>query len=197
MKPAKFHYEWSRELLFGESHVAFEGFRECGKSSLIMRTFPLYVLTFPSDEWQYVVIIKNNMTQARKALKNITNEFINNPMINARLLKILKNTSDIFEVRLDCGNGKTMNILIEAYGKGASIRGLNNKDVRPSILILDDPQDSSDLQSEVIPDQDWDWFLSDVMFLAQSARVFIIGNNLGERCIIERIAKNSDNMGLS
>ena len=91
------------EQLHSNRFLAVVGSSGCGKSSLIMRTFPLYVLTFPSDEWQYVVIIKNNMTQARKALKNITNEFINNPMINARLLKILKNTSDIFEVRLDCG----------------------------------------------------------------------------------------------
>lgn len=194
VKPASFHYEWSRELLFGETHAAFEGFRQSGKGSLILRAFPLYSLTFPSDDWSYIVILKANMNQARKALKNITNEFMNNPMINARLYKVIKNTSDVFEVRLDVG-GRLQTVLIEAYGKGASIRGLNNKDVRPSLILADDIQDSADMQSEVVPDQDWDWFLSDVMFLAQSARVFIIGNNLGERCIIERIAKNADNMG--
>lgn len=195
VKPAKFHYEWSKELLFGETHVAFEGFRQSAKGSLILRAFPLYALTFPNDDWSYIVILKANMAQARKALKNITNEFMTNPMINARLMKVIKNTSDVFEVKLDVGSGRTQNVLIEAYGKGASIRGLNNKDVRPSLILADDIQDSSDMQSEVVPDQDWDWFLSDVMFLAQSARVFIIGNNLGERCIIERIGKNADNMG--
>lgn len=192
--PAKFHYEWSRELLTGDGNCAFEGFRESAKGSLILRAFPLYALTFPSDKWKYIVILKANMAQARKALKNITNEFMNNPFVNARMIKVLKNTSDIFEVVLDTGGGE-MTMLIEAYGKGASIRGLNNKDVRPSLILADDIQDSADLQSEVVPEQDWDWFLSDVMFLAQSARVFLIGNNLGERCIIERVARNCENMG--
>lgn len=192
--PADFHYEWSKELLFGEANVAFEGFRESAKGSLILRAFPLYALTFPCEKWKYIVILKSNMAQARKALRNITNEFINNKFINANIIKILKNTADVFEVVLDTGRGE-MTMLIEAYGKGASIRGLNNKDVRPSLILLDDIQDSSDMMSEVVPEQDWDWFLSDVMFLATSARVFMIGNNLGERCVIERIARNADNMG--
>jgi len=195
VKPAKFHYEWSNELLGGEGNVAFEGFRESGKGSIILRAFPLYALTFPSEKWKYIVILKSNMAQARKALKNITTEFMQNPFINARMIKVLKNTSDVFEVILDGGNGKNITVLIEVYGKGASIRGLNNKDVRPSLILLDDIQDSSDLQSEVVPEQDWDWFLSDVMFLAQSARIFMIGNNLGEKCVIERVARNADSMG--
>jgi predicted phage terminase large subunit-like protein len=195
VKSPAFHYDWSRELLNGEGHAAFEGFRESGKGSIILRAFPLYALTFPNDKWRYIVILKANMAQARKALRNITNEYMNNPFINARLVKVLKNTADVFEVELDGGNGKNITILIEAYGKGASIRGLNNKDVRPSLILIDDCQDSADLLSEVVPEQDWDWFLSDVMFLATSARVFMIGNNLGEKCIIERVAKNADRMG--
>lgn len=194
VEPAPFHYEWSNALLNGDGHNAFEGFRESAKSSLILRAFPLYALTFPSERWKYIVILKANMAQARKALKNITNEFMNNPLINARLVKVLKNTSDVFEVVLDL-YGKDFTVLIEAYGKGASIRGLNNKDCRPSIIIADDLQDSADMNSEVVPEQDWDWFLSDVMFLAQSARVFVIGNNLGERCIVEKIGKNAESMG--
>jgi predicted phage terminase large subunit-like protein len=195
VKPASFHYDWSRDLVRGEGHVAYEGFRESGKTSIILRSFPLYALTFPDDRWQYIVLIKANMAQARKGLKNITNEFMNNPMINARVVKVLKNTSDIFEVVLDKGGGEEITILIEAYGKGASIRGLNNKDVRPSIIVIDDCQDSSDLLGETVPENDWDWFLSDVMFLGQSARIFMIGNNLGERCIIERVARNSSSLG--
>ena len=194
VKPASFHYDWSNDLLFGEGHVAYEGFRESGKSSLILRAFPLYALTFPSEKWKYIVLIKANMAQARKGLKNITNEFMHNPMINARVVKVLKNTSDVFEVILDVGGSNTT-VLIEAYGKGASIRGLNNKDVRPSIILIDDCQDSSDLLGETVPENDWDWFLSDVMFLGQSARVFMIGNNLGERCIIERVGKNASSLG--
>ena len=34
---------------------------------------------------------------------------------------------------------------------------------------------------------DWDWFLSDVKFLGKRSRIFLIGNNLGEKSIIERV----------
>lgn len=194
VKPATFHYEWSKELLDGDGHVAFEGFRESAKSSIILRSFPMYALTFPSDKWSYIVILKSNMAQARKALKNISNEYLNNKFINARLIKVIKNTSDIFEVIVD-NDGRKMNVLIEAYGKGASIRGLNNKDVRPNLIIADDIQDSADLLGESVPENDWEWFLGDVMFLGQSARIFLIGNNLGERCIVERVGRNCENLG--
>jgi predicted phage terminase large subunit-like protein len=195
VKPAKFHYEWSKELLHGDGHIAYEGFRESGKTSIILRTFPNYALTFPADEWAYIVFIKANQNHARKALKAISNEFLNNPAINARLLKVEKNTSDVFSVILRGDDGYERNILIEGYGKGASIRGLNNKDVRPTIIVIDDLQDKADMLGDVVPENDWDWFLSDVMFLGQSSRIFMIGNNLGERCVIERVRKRKAELG--
>ena len=45
--PASFHYDWSDDLLHGEQHVCYEGYRESGKTSIILRSFPLYALTFP------------------------------------------------------------------------------------------------------------------------------------------------------
>lgn len=194
VKPASFHYDWSNDLLRGEGHIAYEGYRESGKSSLILRAFPMYALTYPDEAWKYIVLIKSNMAQARKALRNITKEFLHNPFINARVVKILKNTADVFEVILDAG-GRDITVLIEAYGKGASIRGLNNKDVRPSIIVIDDLQDTSDMLGETVPENDWDWFLSDIMFLGQSARIFMIGNNLGERCVVERVSRMTKELG--
>lgn len=193
VEPADFHYDWSKDLLEGEGHCAFEGFRESAKSSYILRAFPLYALTFPSYRYSYIVLIKSNMVQARKGLKNISNEYLNNKLINARLLKVKRNTSDVFEVLVD-DRGRKLNILIEAYGKGASIRGLNNRDVRPNLILLDDIQDPADLLGESVPENDWDWFLGDVMFLGISARIFMIGNNLGDRCIIERIGRNAESL---
>jgi predicted phage terminase large subunit-like protein len=190
VEAAGYHYQWSKELLNGDGHIAIEGFRESGKTSLILRAFPLYALTFPDDAWKYIVIIKSNMQQARKVLRGVVDEYLHNPLLNGRMRKVIKNTADIFEVELDSGV-----VTIEVYGKGASIRGLNNKDVRPTILILDDPQDSADMNSETVPENDWEWFLGDVMFLGHTARVFLIGNNLGERCIVERVAANAKVLG--
>lgn len=189
-----FHYEWSEDLLLGTSHVCYEGFRESGKSSIVLRAFPLYALVFPSTKWEYLVLIRSNQAQARRGLKNIVDEYKNNPLLKVHLKKVVKDTSDVFECVLDTMNGERL-IRIEVYGKGASIRGLNNKDKRPDIILMDDCQDTADMLGEIVPENDWDWFLSDVMFLGQSARIFMIGNNLGERCIAERVAKHGEELG--
>jgi predicted phage terminase large subunit-like protein len=133
---------------------------------------------------------------ARKALRNITTEYMGNPLFNFRLKKVLKNTSDIFEIELwtDVAAQTYKVVKLEAYGKGASVRGLNNRDMRPQMILLDDCQDTADMLGEVVPENDWDWFLSDVMFLGATARIFMIGNNLGERCIAERVGRN-DTLG--
>jgi predicted phage terminase large subunit-like protein len=86
-------------------------------------------------------------------------------------------------------------VTIEGYGKGASIRGLANNDKRPDIIICNDLQDVEDARSDSVQEKDWEWFLSDVKFLGQYTRIFMIGNNLGERCIIERVFNNADSTG--
>jgi hypothetical protein len=87
-----------------------------------------------------------------------------------------------------------VNVRIEAYGKGSSIRGLDNQNRRPRIVAIDDPQDLEDATSDTVLAQDWLWFLNDVCFLGQHSRIFLIGNNLGEKCIVERVFKNPEEL---
>jgi len=192
---AQFHYDWSDALLNGEKHTAIEGFRESAKTSYILRSFPLYSLSYPSKKRSYIVIIKANATLAESKLKEIEQEAISNPAVNSQIKKIVEQSAQKFSVDVHVSKGKKQNILIEAYGKGAAIRGLSNRDRRPDIIIIDDPQTVEDARSDTVTENDWNWFLSDVMFLGKTARIFIIGNNLGERCIIERIFANKAELG--
>ena len=190
--PADYHYQWSDVLLNGNKNTAIEGFRESAKSQYVLRAFPLYALTFPSIKRDYIVIIKKNATLASNKLKEIEDEFLANPICMANCVKIREQSGDVFSVDVKDEKGKVVNVRIEAYGKGASIRGLTSQDRRPKIAIIDDPQDLEDAQSESVQETDWNWFLSDVKFLGQYTRIFIIGNNLGEKCIIERIFANAE-----
>jgi predicted phage terminase large subunit-like protein len=185
--PADFHYEWSESLLHGKDNEAIEAYRESAKSQLVTRAFPLYALTFPSKERDYIVLIKKNDTLAGNKLKEIEEEYLSNEIAKSNLVKIYQQSGDVFSVDVKDENGEIVNVRIEAYGKGASIRGLANKDRRPTIAIVDDPQDTDDANSLVTLENDWNWFLSNVIFLGHNTRVFLIGNNLGEKCIIERI----------
>jgi len=192
--PADFHYKWSELLLNGKQNVAIEGFRESAKDQIVNRSFPLYCLLFPQEDRNYIVIIRNNDTQAVKSLDAIHTEAISNPIISERIKKVVKKAANLVRYELDY-KGKTITVTIEAYGKGASIRGLANIDKRPDIIICNDLQDLEDSKSDTVQEKDWEWFLSDVKFLGQVTRIFLIGNNLGERCIIERVFADPKNTG--
>ena len=195
VEPAPFHFEWSDDLLNGTENEAKEGFRESAKTQYVIRSFNLYAIQFPSEKYDYIVIIKKNATLARNLLREIENEANSNPIIQANCKQVLEESGEVYSVDRYDENGNVINVRIEAYGKGASIRGLANRDRRPRIVIIDDPQDVEDAKSETVQQTDWDWFLSDVLFLGQRSRIFLIGNNLGEKCIIERVFANAERLG--
>lgn len=194
LPPAEFHYKLSDLLLNSTHHVAIEMFRESGKSSYALRTFPLHCLAYPKRGLDFIVIIKQNQRSASAKLKDIIAEYLANPLLRHNLVEIKEQSMNAFSVNVLNKDGERVNIRIEAYGKGSGIRGLSNQDRRPSIVILDDIQDKEDSRSETILSADWDWFLSDVIFLGRSSRIFMIGNNLGEKCVIERCIANADSL---
>jgi len=194
VEPAYFHKDWSKSLLHGISNEVIQAFRESAKTQYVLRSFLLHALTYPRSETDYIVIIKKNTKLAGKKLKEIEDEYITNTVISGNLHKINSQSGEVFDVDVFDADGQIKNIRIEAYGKGASIRGLAYKDRRPKIIIIDDPQDAAEAFSETVQETDWDWFLQDVMFLAKKGRIFMIGNNLGDRCITERVIANKDDL---
>lgn len=195
LEPADFHFTFSEYLLDKNNNVALECYRESAKSAYALRAFPLHCLAFPNTNRSYIVILKNTQRVASAKLKDIINEYQSNPLLKHNLVKIKEESAQVFSVDVKDEQGKIINVRIEAYGKGASIRGLNSLDRRPNIIVCDDLQDKEDVSSETVCESDWDWFLSDVIFLGKLSRVFLIGNNLGERCIIERCINGADELG--
>lgn len=192
VKPPWFHYEWGEILLNGNTHYAIEGFRESAKTSIVLRAFPIYCLAFPRKGSEYIVFVMANQTRASQRLKEIANEYVNNDLLNINLVKVNEQSEKVFEtiVKDECGEKHT--IRFEAYGKGSSVRGLINKDKRPDIVLIDDPQDLADSLSDSIQEHDYEWFLSDIIFLGKKTRIFFIGNNLGAKCLIEQVIDNKE-----
>ncbi len=194
-EPAPFHFDLSDLLLHEKRHVAIEMFRESGKSSYALRAFPLHCLVYPDNSRDFVVIIKQNQTIASAKLKDIISEYKQNPLLQHNLVKIREENNKVFSVDVRNEFGDIVNVRIEAYGKGTGIRGLNSQDRRPKVIIIDDMQDKEDARSETVTATDWDWFLSDIIFLGSHTRIFFIGNNLGDRCCMERCINSSDELG--
>ena len=196
----KFHRDWSDILLNGTTHFAVEGFRESAKSQIVLRGHTLYRLTFPNKKYDYIMIIMSNQTNASKKLKEISREYLADPKLSIGLVKVIEDSANAFEIEvkypfdvLDNKESEPLTIRIEAHGKGSgSIRGASHYSKRPRLVIIDDPQDSEDAESEATLEKDWRWFVSDVIFLGKKTRIFMIGNNLGARCLIERVIKEKN-----
>ena len=191
----EFHFDWSDILLKEKDNFAIEGFRESGKGQIVLRSFPLHCLRFPSVTNDYLVLIKQNTDLAMQKLLELENEYLSNPALSSNIVEVKQKSARIFSIDVKDAKGKVINVRIEAYGKGSSIRGLANIDRRPRICLLDDPQDTEDAKSETVLANDWNWFMSDVMFLGKNTRIFLIGNNLGEKCIVERVFNAADELG--
>jgi hypothetical protein len=195
VSPAPFHYRWSDLLLNGTTNIVVEGYRESAKTQYIIRSHTLYRLVYPSKAYDYIVNIESNQTRAESRLNEITRIYLANPALCNNLVRVNKNTGGIFDVDVTDTDGKEINVRIEAYGKGANIRGLVYGTRRPKLVVIDDPQDLEDSQSDTVIEKDWEWFMSDVYFLGDKTRVFLIGNNLGEKCIVERVKKDAESLG--
>lgn len=187
VQPAKFHEEWSNILLNGKENFAIEAFRESAKTQIVIRANLLHALTFGMPHRSFLVIICATQTRAGQLLQSVSREFLANEDMSGLVLEVKDNSDHALEVHYQDGSV----VRIEAYGKGAAVRGLSWCSKRPDLVIIDDPQDDEDARSETVTANDWNWFLSDVFFLGQNTRIFLIGNNLGERCIIEQVIKNA------
>ena len=69
VKSPAFHHEWSDILLKQNGNFAVEAFRESGKSQIVVRSFLLHALFYPSKKNDYIVLVKATATQASSKLK--------------------------------------------------------------------------------------------------------------------------------
>ena len=189
--PMPAHFRWSDIILRGKRNFAIEAFRESAKTQVALRANLLHALTFPDPARQFIVIIRATKDLAAALLRETSREWQARPdlMMQADgMPDIVEDSGNAFQVRYHNG----FQVRIAAFGKGGSIRGLSWQAKRPDLIVCDDIQDLEDVSSETVSENDWKWFMSDIYFLGHESRIFMIGNNLGERSIIERMIRDAD-----
>ena len=188
------HSRWSDIILKGTKNFAVEAARDTAKTQIVLRANLLHALVFPSEQRSYIAIIRATQDLAANLLTNISREYLSRPEFYTQpegKINVVANSGDAFEVHYPDGK----KVRIETYGKGGAIRGIVWGAKRPDLVVCDDLQSLSDSQSDSILESDWNWFLSDINFLGSECRIFMIGNNLGEKCIIERVMRNPELCG--
>lgn len=192
--PMAAHHRWSDVILYGDKNFAVEAFRESAKTQIALRANLLHALTFPAPERSFIVIIRATKDLAAALLRETSREWQARPELMMQadgLPDIVEDSGNAFQARYRSGR----QVRIVAFGKGGSIRGLSWGAKRPDLIVCDDIQDLDDVTSEAVCESDWRWFMSDIYFLGHESRIFMIGNNLGERSIIERMIADADVWG--
>lgn len=189
--PMAAHHRWSDVILHGKRNFAIQAFRESAKTQIALRANMLHALTFPSPDRSFIVIIRATKDLAAALLRETSREWQSRPDLMMQpdgMPDIVEDSGNALQVRYHDGR----QVRIAAFGKGGSIRGLSWGAKRPDLIVCDDIQDLEDVSSETVCESDWKWFMSDIYFLGHESRIFMIGNNLGERSIIERMIQDAE-----
>lgn len=128
---------------------------------------------------RYILIISDTSEQAEGILKSVRYELEDN--------ELLKQTyGDLKGEVWNDGRLETSNdICIEALGTGKKVRGRKYKQYRPTLIILDDPQNDEDVESPSSRVKQWNWFIKALLPAGDTeTNVVLVGTMLHKECIV-------------
>lgn len=137
----------------------------------------------------YVFLVSDTAKQAETILETIKLELESNER--------LKN-----DYPMACAKGPVWNagrietantICVEAFGTGQKVRGKKFRQYRPTLIILDDPDNDEDVRSPTIRTQHIEWFNKALLQCGDTeTNVVVVGTMLHRECIVGHIEKRPD-----
>ena len=122
------------------------------KSTWVSLAYPLWAAVHGYEP--YILLLSDTQSQARLLLEAIKRELEDNPVLAATYPAAVGQGSPWGQDRIRLANG----VAIEALGTGAKIRGRRNRADRPSLIVVDDPENDGHVTSTVQRERSWSWF---------------------------------------
>ena len=160
--------------------------RGSAKTTRATLAYPLYCICNGLEN--YIVLTSDTGQQAEKYLDAIKAELESNDKLRAAYPEIVGKgpvwRSDAIEAR----NG----IRVEALGTGTKLRGRKHRQHRPTLIVVDDPQNTGHIVSELQRTRSWEWFTKDVCNAGSPAtNIIVLGTALHQDCIICRLKQTA------
>jgi len=149
--------------------------RNAAKSAIASLIFPLWCICYRKE--RYIVIVSDTRDQAEAFLSHIKDELEKNE-------KLIESFPDICEIgqkpspsRWTRSEIVTRNdVLVTALGSNQKIRGRRNREIRPSLIILDDIENDTNTQSEESRQKLFNWFTKAVLKAGSpTTNVIVVG----------------------
>lgn len=157
------------------------------KSTICSMVAPLKSVCEGTEK--YILILADTTEQAQGYLKTIADELDYNEAIRSKYPLACKHGDVWNKDRIETGNG----VCVEVLGKGKSVRGRKYRQYRPTLIILDDPQNDDDVLSPTTRQKDIDWFDKALIPCGDTnTNYFIIGTNLHRESIVNVLTHRSD-----
>lgn len=165
-------------------------FRDSAKSTILSTAYTIWSVLGVQQK-KFVILSGQTEENARQSLLNIKEELENN--------ELLRNDLGPFEEeRNQWGSTalviKRFNAKIMIRSIGQHIRGLKHHHYRPSLIILDDIEDTTSVKTQEGRDKTFEWVTNEAMPAGDTgARIIAIGNLLHEDSLLKRFQKQIEN----
>jgi predicted phage terminase large subunit-like protein len=160
--------------------------RGSAKSTWSSFAYPLYCAVHGLEP--YIQIVSDTTAQAWIWLEGIRKELQDNEDL-ARDYPHVSMPGDVWrQERLRLRNG----VVIEALGTGSRIRGRRNRAERPSLIIVDDPQNEDHITSAALREKSWRWFTKALMNAGTpGTNILVLGTTLHRDCLVLRLKRTA------
>jgi hypothetical protein len=134
------------------------------------------------------LLLSDTQSQARLLLEAIKRELEDNAALAAAYPTAVGQGSPWGQDRIRLANG----VAIEALGTGAKIRGRRNRADRPSLIVVDDPENDGHVTSTVQRERSWSWFNRAVANAGtMQTNILVVGTALHRDCLVLRLTRTA------
>lgn len=179
-----FHDEMIRDWHGSHARLVRKAFRGGAKSTLAEEAITIMALL---REFRNCVILGESETRAVERLRAIKHEFEFNPYIEDLFGSLVGPVWT--ETKVILTNG----IVLQAHGRGQSLRGVKHLDARPDLWFVDDLEDNESVATPEAREKWLRWFFSVVMPAADpTARFRVVGTPLDPEALLEKLSADQD-----
>lgn len=177
-----FHYEIMELWRAGVQHALIMAFRGAGKSTIGEEHI---TLAGCYRRFTNCLILADTWTRAVEHLQKIRNEYETNPLIETLFGSLVGSTWT--DEKLVLANG----LVIQALGRGQSLRGTKHLDWRPDYVFIDDVEDVESTQDMAQINKTMRWLMSEVIpALAPGYRLRMNGTPLHPHSVLMQMSRD-------